>query len=134
MRGCNCLGAPHPTVLGILSRRFGEREALRLFEAETVEVVTPGDLLERNGVRSVGLLKVDTEGHDCRILNAYLDAAAREQLPRLLRFESNSLTPRDEVDATVARWRERGYAVDEERTLASRARPGYEETFMRREW
>ena len=60
--------------------------------------------------------------------------AAREQLPRLLRFESNSLTPRDEVDATVARWRERGYAVDEERTLASRARPGYEETFMRREW
>lgn len=134
VRGCNTLGEPHPTILKILERRLGSREAaIMQFRREEVEVLEPVALLRRHAVRSVDLLKIDTEGHDCRILNAYMDGVPRGLMPRRLRFESNSLTPPAEIESTIARLRnEHGFLVDEEATLRSRSRPGYEETYMYR--
>ena len=130
VRGCNSLWQPHPTILEMLSRRMGRESALKMFVKEEVDMITPLDLLQKFNVNSVELLKIDTEGHDCRILNSYLKDVPAHLLPRRLRFESNCLTSKHEIESTILKLIEHGYVLDNEKTQSSRARPGYEETFM----
>jgi hypothetical protein len=58
-------------------------------------------------------LKVDTEGHDTVIVNAYLDLATRHPalLAKKILFESNALANKGEVAALRQRLDSLGYTV-----------------------
>lgn len=77
-RGCNKLGEPHPSIL--------KEHQLKI----TVPVITITELFKRYDVTSVGLLKIDTEGHDYDILMDYF--ATDLPKPEEIMYESNELT------------------------------------------
>jgi len=55
------------------------------------------------------VLKIDTEGHDCIILNDFLDTV--DILPRIIQFENNELSDQKEIKAVTKRLKERGYRM-----------------------
>lgn len=110
VKGTNKVGAPHPTVVRLLTERG---LPLSLIKETAVPVLSVQDLFEEYSVKSVDFLKIDTEGHDCVILNAYLDLVEHEPIYAAKRicFEANSLTPQADRDAVAARLRSMGYKV-----------------------
>ena len=73
-------------------------------------MITWNKLIERYNVESVDLLKIDTEGHDCIIVNSILDSNIGV-LPKKIWFEANELTNPKFVEKTVKRLKEFGYYV-----------------------
>lgn len=110
MKGTNSVGAPHPTVVRYLAAHGLSSD---LIKQQSVPVISVADLFTEYGVSSVEFLKIDTEGHDAVILNAYLDLLALRPEVRAQRivFESNSLTPLADRVSLRARLAEHGYTV-----------------------
>jgi FkbM family methyltransferase len=110
-RGCNSMGAPHPTVVRTLLDRGLDPEAV--IHKSPVAVVSFPTLVRTYGIQSIQFLKIDTEGHDCTILDSYMHALSAGLLPAVprIQFESNSLTPRSAVEATLLRLAAFGYVV-----------------------
>lgn len=119
MKGTNKIGEPHPTVMRYLTKHG---LPLTLIHSKRVPVLSVAGLFRKYRVGSVGYLKIDTEGHDVVILRAYLDLVESRPLLKAGRilFESNSLTPRGEVEAVSERLVALGYRVERSRqdTLA----------------
>jgi hypothetical protein len=67
-------------------------------------------LVERYDVESVELLKIDTEGHDCVIINNILNST-NEVLPKKIWFEANELTNIKFIEKTVKRLEVFGYKI-----------------------
>jgi len=109
-RGCNSIGRPHPTVVRWLTERGLPLDLIKTIPVPIISITT---LLENYGVGSIGLLKIDTEGHDCVILSAFLDyIEERPHLrPRRILYESNSLTSLSERRAMAQRLSSFGYTV-----------------------
>lgn len=109
-RGCNSIGTPHPTVLRWLTERGASHDVIK---KTTVPMVSIKTLLENNAVGSIGYLKIDTEGHDCVILNAFLDYIADKPSlrPKRIRYESNVLSPLSARRAMMERLKTVGYTV-----------------------
>lgn len=78
-----------------------------------------------HNVRSMDLLKVDTEGHDCTIMMSVLDACVqqRDLFPRKIIFETNEHSVATTVDEVTAAFVAHGYSVER----------GYD-TVLRRLW
>lgn len=96
LKGCNSLGAPHPTAQRIMKERGLES----MIKTKKVPVITFGDLLEKFNVKSIKYLKIDTEGHDCIILQSMLDHYKANRIqkdsplwPNQIKFESNIQGP-----------------------------------------
>lgn len=102
--GCNSLGKPHETVSRILKER---NLSLDLVRRENVKVITPRQLVEEYEIESIDMLKIDTEGHDCIIINTWLDTT--NILPKKIKFESNVLTPLIEITKVMRRLALLGY-------------------------
>jgi len=100
MRGTNSIGHPHPTVVRYLRRHNLSPD---LIERRTVPIVSVATLLR--DVTSIGYLKIDTEGHDAVILNAFLDLVATRPslLPHTIRFEANSLSSKADIQQCIDR-------------------------------
>ena len=69
LTGCSSLGKPHPT----LQRVAQNNNVQHLIQTLSVPVRTFKNILETHQVKSITKLKIDTEGHDCVILNNILD-------------------------------------------------------------
>ena len=110
LRGCNSVGAPHPTAL----RKLRSRSLLRLLRQTSVPVVSLAALLDMVGGCRLGLLKIDVEGMDAALLLAYASFlwARRECRADLIRFEVGNFTgatyARD-ISAAIAALRSVGY-------------------------
>ena len=106
MRGCNSINAYHP-----------QHENIKhLVEKQTVPLLNISEVFERQHVRKLKTLKIDTEGHDCVILRGlheYLTTKPGAVNPDNIIFESNELTPEDEVTAVVELFKGLGYHVIE---------------------
>lgn len=114
LKGCNCLNKFHPL----------HRNLEHYVVKETVQVIPISELLITNNVRGIKLLKIDTEGHDCIILNClydYLKTKDKMFYPKTIIFESNANTPPNVVTATIAKFQMLGY------TLISR---GHDDTYL----
>jgi hypothetical protein len=61
-KGCNCINNFHPLHI--------KYNVTHLCKIDQVKVITPCELFYKNKVKTVDFLKIDTEGHDCIILNA----------------------------------------------------------------
>lgn len=103
VRGCNSVGHPHATIVDM-----GWEHFLRL---DQVRVVRIQSLLEKHGITDIEHLKIDTEGHDCIILNDFLDTSTI--LPRKITFESNVLSNYDDIMRSVDRLERLGYKCNQ---------------------
>ena len=110
VRGCNSIGAPHPTVVKLLTEM---RLPLTLIQKEKVVVKSIFTLFSENDVESIDLLKVDTEGHDCVILNNYIDYCLTnpKAFAKKIRFETNVLSTTVDQDFVLNRFLKNGYAI-----------------------
>lgn len=104
LRGCNSIIKPHPSTNDVLV----ERNLTHLLKTTTCESITWKTLVSRFNVESVEYLKIDTEGHDCFILNNILDSEIGI-LPKNLRFEHNILTDEKLYQETIKRLINVGY-------------------------
>lgn len=111
MKGTNKIGAPHPTVA-----RYLEKHGLpqSLIHTRTVPVLSVTRLFRMYRVGAIDYLKIDTEGHDTVIMNAYLDVVERHPSLRAKKilFESNALSNKAEVSAIVRRLERIGYSIE----------------------
>lgn len=109
VRGCNSIGAPHPTVASVLAH--AGLSADTMVESFTIPKLSMTSLIRQYNIKSIKYLKIDTEGHDCVILAGYIDAVLHGVIPpaQKILFESNILTPRATIDATISRLVALGY-------------------------
>ena len=106
IRGCNTIGAPHPEQHTGNNLNYVRKEPVRLMNID--------ELLQEHNVRSIKFLKIDTEGHDCVILNGlfeYLKTRPKTEYPKRIQFETNTLTPVKIVDNTIRDAEILGYKV-----------------------
>lgn len=106
LKGCSSVNNPHPTVLTVL-KNYGCPESLIV--KESVPVVTIESLIEKYEITKIETLKIDTEGHDCVILNDYLDTVSIT--PNEIIFEYNALSVKEEIDEVVKRLESLGYQM-----------------------
>jgi FkbM family methyltransferase len=110
VKGTNKIGEPHPTVVRYLAKHGFSAS---LITHQTVPVLSVSELLQRYNVGSIDYLKIDTEGHDCVIMNAYLTIA--ESTPTLqakrIQFESNALSSQSDVTHVIQRLQTLGYHI-----------------------
>ena len=105
LRGCNSINKPHPTSLNELSNR-GLENLIQIHKCECLSWKT---LVNRYNIESVNLLKIDTEGHDCEIINSILNTGSA--LPNKIHFEANILTDSEIIKRTLKRLIESGYTI-----------------------
>ena len=105
-KGCNTIGNYHPLHI--------QHNVTHLVKVDKVPIVNIDELLKSNNIRNIGFLKIDTEGHDCVILQGlfdYLKHKTIEYFPRRILFESNENTPTLTVDETIETALKLGYKV-----------------------
>ncbi len=112
MRGCNCIGMPHPTASRVLNT-IGLNPA-QVFHKAQVPVFSMKTLLSMYDVGSCDYLKIDTEGHDVIILKNYVEALKEKMSTPAKRicFESNELTPTEAVDDIIKELESVGYVLE----------------------
>ena len=91
IKGCSSIRKPHESIvsLGYSS----------LITSKTIEAITINQLFEENEVESVDLLKIDTEGYDCHILQSMIEQTKIR--PTKIIFEVNKLTPNELYTETL---------------------------------
>ena len=108
VRGCNSINKVHPTI-----QKHGWAH---LAVAHNVRVTTLCVLLSQYNINNIDVLKVDTEGHDCVILNNFLDTIQNKPLllPKVIKFEANILQTQDDITQLVDRLRSLDYNIENE--------------------
>lgn len=110
-RGCNSVGTYHKTIHDIVVR-MGHDPA-EVFTVDQVPVMTYPELIEMYGVTGVDLLKIDTEGHDCIVLESYIEACVTDpqQMADSIKFECNVLTEPAQVSLMISKLITMGYNI-----------------------
>lgn len=105
VRGCNSVGQPHPSVVKILIERCISEYIIR---CDSVPVRRIKSILDEHNVTAIDFLKIDTEGHDCIILNDLLNTV--DIIPKKIQFEANVLSSTTDVFEVRQRLFELGYS------------------------
>lgn len=111
VRGCNSIGTYHKTVYAMLKYlQLKPESVIQSIKIPKLSMIT---LLERYNVDSCDFLKIDTEGHDCIILDSYIAALLlkKTQPVKKIQFESNVLSDPTDVDAIIYKLELLGYTV-----------------------
>ena len=106
LRGCSSIAAPHPTAQAALK----ERNLLDIHKTAKCKCMTWSTLVATYDVTEVDYLKLDTEGHDCKIIQNIL--ASETILPEKINFEYNQLTDQNEFDTTMDLLFKAGYELE----------------------
>lgn len=101
------LGSPQPELLAMLE----QIERIDLLEERPVPVLDWAELCRQQGVRSVDVVQIDCEGKDCAIVRGLLEHCKENPaaFPRLIQFEANHLTLKEEVKETIGLLKQQGY-------------------------
>lgn len=102
--GCNSINDYHPAHL----------QYKNLVETKKIRQIPIGLLFNNNDVKSVDLLKIDTEGGDSKILTHlfyFLKDKSKSFWPKTITFESNKLTPKKDVDDVIELYESQGYTL-----------------------
>jgi hypothetical protein len=108
-RGCNSVGNMHPSIVNLFN---GKNIPLSEIRHDRVDVIQPIEIIETYNITTVESLKIDTEGHDCVILNAWLDQSGI--LPKTIIFENNVLSNPEDVKRLLERLSILGYKYHQE--------------------
>lgn len=104
LKGCNCINSYH-------GQHYGRTEYVKTMRVPLLNI---DELLTQNNVRHIKYLKIDTEGHDCVILNGlfdYLVTKNKAYYPSKIEFETNLWTKQEIVDKTIDQYIRLGYVV-----------------------
>jgi hypothetical protein len=104
VKGCNSVGAPHPSVV----RELTEKGLMDIYTQDVIDGVSFSSLIKDANVGSVDYLKVDTEGHDFVILRSMLKTSIR---PNKIKFEANSLYREEDIQAIISDMSAHGYKL-----------------------
>lgn len=99
LRGCNSINEPHKTVV--------DMGFIDLCQIDRVPVVRIKSLIDKHGITEIEHLKIDTEGHDCVILNDFLDTC--DIRPNKIQFEANTLSNPIDIYKAAERLQGLGY-------------------------
>lgn len=109
VKGQNTIGSPHPEILkwdkiGLTINDISKKK---------VKVINFETIIKEYGITSIGLLKIDTEGHDCIIMEDYLSfvESKKELLADNIIFESNSLSNQNMVKSIIDKCVSLGYEI-----------------------
>jgi FkbM family methyltransferase len=108
IRGCNSIGDYH-----YQHKQLNLQHLVRIIKVDTVPLA---NILQEHNVEEIKILKIDTEGSDCFILQSFIPALQiRPKLfwPKQIQFESNVLTSKLVVDETIILYTNLGYKVVE---------------------
>lgn len=105
VRGCNRLGGIHPTVEKLL---IGKGISLDVIRRQEVQIDTLVNILEREKIFEIDFLKIDTEGHDCVILEYFFENW-KHRMPDKIQFEANVLSDVTEVGWIIDLAQPHGY-------------------------
>ena len=103
LRGCNSIISPHPSVI----KELEKNNLLNIYKTSKCKCITWSTLISIYDITSVDLLKIDTEGHDCKIIQNIL--ISNTILPNEILFEYNVLTNIDEFKNTIDLLNKKGY-------------------------
>jgi FkbM family methyltransferase len=121
--GCNSMGKPHAM----------HQSMLHLVKTQKVNCYTFEMLAEKYNIEKIGYLQIDTEGGDVDILNGMLNYYEKnnllEQLPSLIKYESNQHTDSVGLKQIAQRLTQFGYIVkpteNGEDTIATKETPNF---------
>lgn len=102
LKGCSSIIEPHPTLL-----KYVDITQIRVGLAKVVKLKS---IIEKYNITEIDYLKIDTEGHDCVILNNFLDEC--DILPHQIKFENNRLTNQEELNKIVKRLESLDYQIE----------------------
>lgn len=102
IKGCNSIDKIHPSV----QRYFHENNLNLNIQSKEIERVSVRTLIERENIKSIDLLKIDTEGHDFVIIRDLLKTNVR---PKKIKFEANSLYSESEILEIISVLENNGY-------------------------
>ncbi len=106
LKGCNSINDYH-----CLHVKFNLQEYVR---KDIVPLLNIDELLINYNVRNIKFLKIDTEGHDCIILNGLFDYLENKQkiyFPNKIMFESNDHFNTNDIDNIINRALNIGYKL-----------------------
>ena len=106
-KGCNCIDRFHPLHI--------KHNVEKYCKIENVEVITPQKLFYSYNVGELDYLKIDTEGHDCIILEAlfdYLKFLSTKYYPKKILFETNENSEPSIVDNIIFMYLSIGYKLE----------------------
>ena len=111
LRGCVSILKPHPHVIQYCHAHHVNYQSY--IHVQKVPILSVEQFIHREEITGVEYLKIDTEGHDCVILNAWLDAAQAvpSLLPSHILYESKDLTDMEERNQMQHRLRGLGYRL-----------------------
>jgi FkbM family methyltransferase len=107
-RGLNNIYGIHPAIKNGYHEYFVEETMVPLMNID--------ELLLKYNICRIGFLKIDTEGHDCVILEGLFDYLVKKDksyYPLKIQFESNHLTDPKIIDKTIENYTKIGYILQE---------------------
>ncbi|MGY2051145.1 FkbM family methyltransferase [Methylobacterium sp. JK268] len=108
IRGCSSINSLHPTASRVIREMKVPNDIVK---KRKVPVYTLMSVVKKYGISGIHTLKVDTEGHDCVIINKFFDDCTIDLYPHDLFFEHNILSDNDKVHRLVARLLIEGYDI-----------------------
>lgn len=106
VKGANSVGCPHQIVVRYLKKRG---LPLDLIHTTKVPVIRMRDLILDHEVASVDYLKIDTEGHDMRIMQDVVELIKEGWTVMKIKFESNQLADKEALCKITQDLTELGY-------------------------
>jgi len=110
VKGCNSIDFPHRSV----SELIKERGLPDIISTRKIETISFQSFVKRFNIESIGLLKIDTEGHDFVILRDMIKTNIR---PKKIHFEANSLYSEEEIQSIIFELQEVGYHLTQRTTI-----------------
>ena len=105
-RGCNKIGSFHPLHIS--------HRVQHLVSIDRVPLKNFSELIIENNVTEVDFIKIDTEGHDCIIMNGISDFYFKNpnfSKPKKIKFETNENSKKSDVDAVIEKFKSLEYKV-----------------------
>ena len=98
LRGCVSIFKPHKHVIEYCNNNGVDYN--KYMTVRKVKIISVVEFIKNNNITGVTFLKIDTEGHDCVILNAWLDCCNENPvlLPKHILYESKDLTDSYELE------------------------------------
>lgn len=109
LRGCNSIGTPH-----FHHNKKETNNHMDLIRCDEIDLIPISELFSQYNVEKINLLKLDTEGGDCMILQSMLSLLEnrdKEFWPQKIFFEANRLTAEDVILETVGLYSDIGYKM-----------------------
>ena len=108
LRGCNSINTPH--------FQHKKEEYKNYVVKNTIKLINVNELFELYNFKNLESIKIDTEGHDCIIMMGLYDFYNKNmnthKLPKTIKFESNHLSVKEDVDNIISNFVNIGYKVN----------------------